>query len=64
MPVFLFEAPIPTEEEPDAVYCLGVIAADKDEACRIIHALSLAEYIGEQWEPETLAHDVAKMRLN
>lgn len=64
MPVFLFEAPIPTDDEPDAVYCFGVIASDKSEACRIIKLLAEADYVGEQWEPETLAHEVAKQRLN
>ena len=64
MPVFLFEAPIPTDDDPKAVYCFGVIAESTGEAKRIIKLLAKAEYIGEQWEPEALAHEVAKSRLN
>lgn len=64
MPVFLFEAPIPTEEEPDAVYCFGVIASCAPEAQRIVSLLADAEYLGEQWEPETTALEVFKKHLN
>jgi hypothetical protein len=64
VPVYLFEAPIPTDEEPDAVYCFGVVADHPTEAKRIIRLLADAEYIGEQWEPETLAHEVDKRKLN
>lgn len=64
MPVYLFEAPVPTDDEPDAVYCFGVVADNCTEAKRIIRLLADADYIGEQWEPETLAHEVAKRRLN
>lgn len=64
MPVFLFEAPIPTDDDPEAVYCFGVIAESAPEAKRIIRLLSDAEYIGEQWEPETLAHEAFKKSLN
>lgn len=64
MPVFLFEAPIPTQEEPDAVYCFGVIAESASEAKRIIKLLAKADYIGEQWEPQTLAHEAFKKSLN
>lgn len=58
MAVFLFEAPIPSPEEPDAVYCFGVLADSESDAKRIIKLLSKAEYIGEQWEPQTTALEV------
>lgn len=64
MPVFLFEAPIPSPEEPDAVYCFGVIADNQRGAKRIIKLLAEAEYIGEQWEPETTSLEVFKKMLN
>ena len=58
MAVYLFEAPIPSPEEPDAVFCFGIIADNQMEAKRIIKLLSKAEYIGEQWEPETTEMEV------
>lgn len=59
MPLYRYEI-----DDRGEVYGFSIIAPDDSTAKRLARLMGKAVYIGEAVEPETLAHQVAKARLN